>query len=77
MLCSDEASQAARPTAVTVGVEEMRVGSLQSPLITNTGNGQRAGTFRAPKHENMQEFLHIILPGVADSSGADEHPMFL
>lgn len=55
----------------------MRVGSLECPLVAEAGNGERARTLRAPKHENMQEFLHISLLGIGtDALSGEEHPMF-
>ena len=58
-------------------VEYMRVGSLECPLFTDAGNGERARTFRAPKHENMQEILHISLLGIGtDAQSGEKHPMF-
>ena len=55
----------------------MRVGSLECPLVADAGNGERARTFRAPKHENMQEILHISLLGIgSDALSGEEHPMF-
>jgi hypothetical protein len=65
MLYRNEPREASRPTAVTMWVEQMCVSTLQCPFVTDAGDGQRAGTFRASKHQYMQKLFHLSILGTA------------